>query len=754
MSDKQRDNLGYTSAYDEPPPQYNGKEKGGDYMVESGPVVEVEVDEEDPWKVSNLKQDYKPWDELNTKEKWIRGIMYPVKLILVLGFLYLFICSLDFLSSAFKLLGGKKAGEVFRNSDILTNPVAGLMMGVLVTVLVQSSSTSTSIIISMVAAGIVNPPKVAVPIIMGANIGTSVTNTIVAMGQITNKNDFRRAFAGATVHDMFNWMSVIVLLPLEVITGYLFKMSTALVESMHLNDPTLKNETRDVNQDLLKVITKPFTSLIISVSSSGITKIAQGEGVDTIMKFCCDDTKPDKCCSETLKDSTEYTTGAKFYNQTQKQDICEAVDNSCAKSISSPPQSIRMSNCTTVPWKTETTALNSLDCSQLGGTANEIACCSSEWETFKNTTRNATSQQQFNMCNSINSTCFLTSDVYGQCTSSLMNAKNIQQFDCTAWAKQVAEKSCYKECEFLFRDTHTYEGGPLTDEGIGGILLVISLTLLCVCLLAIVKVLHSLLQGPMANVIKKFVNANFPGKCGYFTGYLAILLGAGFTILVQSSSIFTSTLTPLVGIGVIELDRMYPLTLGSNIGTTFTGILAALSQTGDDIVPALEIAFCHLFFNISGILIFYPFPFFRPAIPAAKFLGNTTAKYRWFAIVYLICMFFAFPAIVFGLSIIDTWMLMILVPIAVVSVLVGIIKCIQAKRRKVLPKKLQDWKFLPEPMRSLRPFDNCMKKICFCKRFQTELPADDHVRNGIDGKGVVNNGFDNVASDKDYSTNL
>ena len=54
---------------------------------------------------------------------------------------------------------------------------------------------------------------------MGANIGTSVTNTIVSLGQITKKNDFRRAFAGATVHDMFNWLSVLVLLPVEVATG-------------------------------------------------------------------------------------------------------------------------------------------------------------------------------------------------------------------------------------------------------------------------------------------------------------------------------------------------------------------------------------------------------------------------------------------------------------------------------------------------------------------------------------------------------
>lgn len=61
--------------------------------------------------------------------------------------------------------------------------------------------------------------KTAIPIVMGANIGTSITNTIVSLGQITNEGDFRRAFAGATIHDMFNWLTVLVLLPIEIITG-------------------------------------------------------------------------------------------------------------------------------------------------------------------------------------------------------------------------------------------------------------------------------------------------------------------------------------------------------------------------------------------------------------------------------------------------------------------------------------------------------------------------------------------------------
>ena len=73
------------------------------------------------------------------------------------------------------------------------------------------------------------------------------------------------------------------------------------------------------------------------------------------------------------------------------------------------------------------------------------------------------------------------------------------------------------------------------------------------------------------------------------------------TIVVQSSSIFTSTLTPLVGMGIITLDRVYPFTLGSNIGTTITGIMAALTATGaKELKNSLQIALCHTFFNIFG----------------------------------------------------------------------------------------------------------------------------------------------------------
>ena len=68
-----------------------------------------------------------------------------------------------------------------------------------------------------------------------------------------------------------------------------------------------------------------------------------------------------------------------------------------------------------------------------------------------------------------------------------------------------------------------------------------------------------------------------------------MLAGAGLTFLVQSSSVFTSTLTPLVGLGIIGVERMYPLTLGSNIGTTTTSILAALASDPDQLEAALQV---------------------------------------------------------------------------------------------------------------------------------------------------------------------
>ena len=132
--------------------------------------------------------------------------------------LYLFVCSLTFLSTSFRILGGRNLSKLFSSSEILSNPIVGIMIGILLTVAVQSSSTSTSIIVALVSAGA--PVKNAIPMIFGSNVGTSVTNTIVSMTQAGDREAFRRAFASATVHDMFNWLSVIVLTIIELATGF------------------------------------------------------------------------------------------------------------------------------------------------------------------------------------------------------------------------------------------------------------------------------------------------------------------------------------------------------------------------------------------------------------------------------------------------------------------------------------------------------------------------------------------------------
>ncbi len=145
----------------------------------------------------------------------------------VLTLVYGFLVSIRLMGSAIKALGSDTAQELFSG---ISNPFAGLAVGTLATVLVQSSSTSTSTIVSLVGQDPATalPLKTAVPMIMGANIGTTITNTIVSIGHMQQGNAFRRAFAAATVHDFFNLMLVMVALPIELMTGALEKTATAL----------------------------------------------------------------------------------------------------------------------------------------------------------------------------------------------------------------------------------------------------------------------------------------------------------------------------------------------------------------------------------------------------------------------------------------------------------------------------------------------------------------------------------------------
>ncbi len=159
-----------------------------------------------------------------------RRFNWLLRLMVFVGALYVFLTAIKLFSMAMQ---GLSEGAVDRLVEGLSNPFAALAVGVLATVLVQSSSVTTSMIVAWVGSGQL-APEFAVPMVMGANIGTSITNTLVSLGHVTQNSAFRRAFAGATVHDLFNLLTVAILLPLELATGFLLKSATWIVGGLNI----------------------------------------------------------------------------------------------------------------------------------------------------------------------------------------------------------------------------------------------------------------------------------------------------------------------------------------------------------------------------------------------------------------------------------------------------------------------------------------------------------------------------------------
>ena len=445
---------------------------------------------------------------MSKKKKIIYSISVPF-------LLYLFLFGLDLMSNSFKVLSGKGMNQLFSS---IGNPVAGVMVGIVATVLLQSSSTTTSIVVAMTGSDILDV-KTAIPIIMGANIGTSVTNTLVSHAHIRNVNEFKLAFAGATVHDMFNYLSVIVLLPVEVISGslgysLLYNISD-VITSLFVGTTAQKFNSP------IKVILKPLTKLFVSVD----------------------------------------------------KDVIKGSANGCLDCISTQSNTSYSSN------------------------------------TPSNTSSNTSS----------------------------MNCWNLKMTECIT----------KDEWNNKYRDGKIIKSGVLGDLGDkgGGILgLVMSLVILCIALYYIVKVLHSLVlssngQGRVMRIVQRSLS---------LSPYITMIVGMLLTIAVQSSSIITSTFTPLVGLSILTVEQMYPLTLGSNIGTTCTAFLASLVTESS---KAIQIAVCHFIFNIIGISIWFPFPFTRKIpLKMAHRLGYLVSKYKWFGIFYIIYLFVVIPFVSLGIS--------------------------------------------------------------------------------------------------------
>lgn len=142
-----------------------------------------------------------------------RPLATVLRVLSFLAMLYLFFSSIELMSAAFKMSGADLAGQLL---TMASDPVAGLLIGFLATSLIQSSSATTTIVVGLVASDALTI-QLAVPIIMGANIGTTTTNTIVAIGHVTRPAEFERAFAASTVHDFFNLLAAFTILPIEIL---------------------------------------------------------------------------------------------------------------------------------------------------------------------------------------------------------------------------------------------------------------------------------------------------------------------------------------------------------------------------------------------------------------------------------------------------------------------------------------------------------------------------------------------------------
>ncbi|KAL3916000.1 MAG: hypothetical protein SGILL_005379 [Bacillariaceae sp.] len=396
---------------------------------------------------------------------------------------------LDMLSASFQVVSGCTAGSLL-GSD--TNPLASFLIGIVATALLQSSSTTTSIVVSMCGAGL--DVQAGIYIVMGANVGTCVTSIIVSLSHMGDSKEIERAFAGSSLYYLFNILTAVILLPLEIGTQYLYRLTSAMLPSS-VDDGDSWNSP-------IKAIVSPLTKTIIIANKQLVTDI-----------------------------STGAVEGCEAYYPVE----CENGDES-----------------------------------------------------------------------------------YLTCKAGLIGCNEDNN-----------------KCPAFFQN-----GATKTDDMVSGyVCLVLSIVILCMCLVALVALLRMVLLGASRRIIYKATKMN---------GVLAIMIGIGVTVLVQSSSATSSALVPLAGVGVLKLENMYPLLIGADIGTTFTALMAALVSSK---LESLQIALAHVFFNVTGAVLWYPLPFMRHFLFAlARRLGVITRHWRGFPAFFILIVFFVIPLLLLGIS--------------------------------------------------------------------------------------------------------
>jgi sodium-dependent phosphate cotransporter len=293
--------------------------------------------------------------------------------------------------------------------------------------------------------------------------------------------------------------------------------------------------------------------------------------------------------------------------------------------------------------------------------------------------------------------------------SSYFNSSILNSYD---------DITCLKKCNYWCVPLVVQLG----DAGTGLFLIIISLIIIIICLFGIVKVLSLIIVGPIEHGVNRALNANLPGILSWFTETLLFIISLLITIIIQSSNIVSATVVPLHAGNLVTLKRVYVIILGSNIGTTITGILTAFTQPASAIINSLQLAFVYTIFNTIGAILWLPIPQLRLPIDLSILLGKIVIKYRWFVKFYMTTVYFIIPIFIFLLSLIPYWIgiAVVGIPIIIFLLFLLFIKLFQKKAPKLLPFYLRkNYNWLPKWFRSLEPLDNIFKrtsKFCRCKK--------------------------------------
>lgn len=497
----------------------------------------------------------RPWHIYSTKEKLNFVLFTFIKMILLIVSLYIFLLSLNFLTIGFTLVSPHALKAEQAVQFLLSNPISALSVGILITAVLQSATATTSIVVTMVGAGIIPSAKKAIPIIMGSNIGTCVTNSLVALTLSGNPIEFKRAFSAATLNDMFNYLTTAILLFFEITFDLMEVISKKLTKLLPENLQDLKKA------NFIEEILRPVSDLLIKLNETNIEAIQYGSNNTQIAL---------RCCVSLLSEN-----------------------------IIDPGSDIP--------------TINDTECNQ---------------------------------------------------------------------------------CDYLTL--------PLIErigDGFAGLFFIIlSLIILTASLFGIVKILSLFIVGPIARGVRSAVNASLPGKMKWFTQVILFFFSFFLTLVVQSSNIITATLVPLCGIGMVSLHRVYVMTLGSNIGTTVTGILSALTQPTYAIKKSMELAIFNTLFNLFGVVMWLPVSAMRLPKKLSKKLGDIIYEHRWFLYVYACLCYVVLPALVLGLALIPHWigLAAFFIPIFAVFILYAILLVIRKYWMNWLPRKLQQFDWFPE----------------------------------------------------------